>query len=206
MESCLTFRSFIHFEFIFVFGVREWEKIFANDVSDKGLVAKIYKELIKLNSKETNNPIMKWAKDMNRNLTEEDLDMANKPMRKCSTSLAIREIQIKTTMRSHLTPGRMVKINKAGNSKCWRECGERGTLLHCWWECELAQPLWKPVWMEVPQRVKNRSSLWPSNCTAGDLPQRYRCSENPGPLLPNVSSSNVHNSQSVEGSLVSIER
>ena len=88
---------------------------------------------------------MKWIKYMNRNFTEEDTDMANKHVRKCSASLAIREIQIKTTMRYHLTPVRMGKINKAGNYKCWRQCGERGILLHCCWECELVQPLWKTV-------------------------------------------------------------
>ena len=107
----------------------EWEKIFANDVSDKGLVSKIYKELLKLNSKETNNPIMKRAKDMNRNLTEEDIDMANKHMRKCSASLAISEIQIKTTMRYHLTPVRMAKINKTGNNKMLERMWRKGNPL-----------------------------------------------------------------------------
>ena len=107
-------------------------KIFGNDLLDKVLVSNIYKEHIKLNSKETNNPIMKWAKDMKRNLTEEGIDMANKHVRKCSASFAIREIQIKTTMRYPFTPVRLVKINKTRNNKCWRGCGERGTLLHCW--------------------------------------------------------------------------
>ena len=124
----------------------QWEKIFANDVSDKGLVSRIYEELLKLDTRETNNPIMKWAKDVKRDLTEEVIRMANMHMRKCSASLAIREIQIKTSMTYHLTPVRMWKINKAGDHKCWRGCGEKGTLLPCWWECELVQPLWKTVW------------------------------------------------------------
>ena len=91
-------------------------------------------------------------------------------MERCLVSLIIREMQIKTTMRYQLTLVWMAIIKKSTNHKCWRECGEKGILLHCWWECKLIQPLWRTVWEFLKKKTRDKTNIWPNSPLTGHIP------------------------------------
>ena len=131
----------------------ESEKIFANDETNKGLVSKFTTSSCGLISSKQKNPIKKWREDLNRHLFKKKIQMAKRHMKRCPLSLITREMQIKTTVRYHLTPVRMAIIKKSTDKKWWRECGEKGTFLPYWWECKLVQPLWRTVWMFLKLKV-----------------------------------------------------
>ena len=121
------------------------------------------------------DPIQKWASEMNTHFSEKDIQPACKYMKKCSTSLAIHEMQIKTTLRYHFSPEGMASIKISTNNKCWGGCADKGTFLHCCWECRLVQPLWKVVW-RILKKLELEIPFNPAIPLLGIFPEELKTS------------------------------